>query len=370
MKSYELVHVSAAALSVPTLDPFVISSGAVQATRSAIVKVVLDDGHGRQATGLGEAACLPPVTREDQPQVLEAYSHLAPQLVGRHLADFDGLSGLLDTALPGRPVARAGLEMALLDALARLRNIPLYQLLASERTTVCTIETDMTIPILPAPKMAELAAKWVRAGFRSLKVKVGKHLEADLLAFRAIRAAAPQATFRIDANGGLTVSEALHVARAISDMGGVLECFEQPCATLQELAEVAAALDAPVLADESVKTEADVDTLVRLKAADGVNLKIMKSGGLLNCLRIALKAREAKLKLMVGGMVETRLGMTAATHLVASLGGVDFCDLDTAWLLTEDPFVGGYSAESSLYRLGSGAGLDVAHKQQASLFSR
>jgi L-Ala-D/L-Glu epimerase len=365
-----LVNLSVSALSVPTLDPFVIASGAMQSTRSAIVKVELLDAHLHQsAVGLGEAACLPPVTVEDQGDVVKAIQHVSSQLLGRHIADFDGLSGLLDAVLPGRPVARAGLEMALLDALARLRGVPLFQLLASERTVACSIETDMTIPILPAAKMAELAATWFRAGFRSLKVKVGKNLATDLAALLAIHQAAPQATLRIDANGGLTVSEALQVASAIANFGGTLECFEQPCATLDELAQVAAALEAPVIADESVKTEADLDNVIRLKAADGVNLKIMKSGGMLNCLKIALKAREAKLKLMVGGMVESRLGMTAASQLVAALGGVEFCDLDTAWLLTDDPFVGGYISERSLYRLPERPGLDVSPKQQGSLFA-
>jgi L-Ala-D/L-Glu epimerase len=365
MQTYEIVNVSASALSIPTLDPFVIASGAVQATRSVLVRIELSNTNGQRVEGLGEAACLPPVTREDQPDVLVALQHAAPQLVGRHFGNFDSVTGLLDVLFRGRTVSQAGVEMALLDALSQMKRMPLFRLLSGAATPLPAIETDMTIPILPAPKMAELAVRWTRAGFRSLKVKVGQHLKSDLEALSAIRAAAPQASFRLDANAGLTVSEAMTVIDAMQQMGAPFECFEQPCATLPELAQVAAQTEVPIVADESVKTLADLETLISLKAADGVNLKVMKMGGLLPCLQIATRAREAKLKLMVGGMVETRLGMSAATHLVAALGGVDWVDLDTAWLLTSDPFVGGYVAQSARYTLTEQAGLQVSLKSEA-----
>ncbi len=365
MQTYEIIAISASALSIPTLDPFVIASGAVQATRSVLVRVELSSSSGQRVEGLGEAACLPPVTREDQSDVLLALQHATPQLVGRQLSNFDSVTGLLDVLFRGRTVSQAGVEMALLDALARAKNLPLFRLLSgAPATPMPTIETDMTIPILPAAKMAALAAQWTRAGFRSLKVKIGHDLKSDLEALSAIRTAAPQASFRLDANAGLTVSEAMTVIEAMQQMGATLECFEQPCASLPELAQVAAQTEVPVVADESVKTVADLETLISLKAADGVNLKLMKMGGLLPCLQIAARAKEAKLKLMVGGMVETRLGMSAATHLVAALGGVDWADLDTAWLLTSDPFVGGYVAQSARYTLTEQPGLQVSLKPE------
>ena len=93
-----------------------------------------------------------------------------------------------------------------------------------------------------------------------------------------------------------------------------------------------------------------------------MNLKLAKSGGPLACLAIGRAAREAGLQLMFGGMVETRLGMTAAAHVACALGGVDFVDLDTAWLLADDPYLGGYVATGPRYHLPAAHGLDVRRR--------
>ncbi len=163
----------------------------------------------------------------------------------------------------------------------------------------------------------------------------------------AIAKSVPDATFRIDANGGFSAKAAIALVQAMERSSIRVECFEQPCATddLDGMAEVARSTSVPVVADESVKTVADVERLVRLRACRGVNLKLAKSGGLLTALAIGRAARAAGMTIMIGGMVETRLGMTAATHVAAALGGVDYVDLDTAWLLAEDPFDGGYDAD-------------------------
>ena len=114
--------------------------------------------------------------------------------------------------------------------------------------------------------------------------------------------------------------------------------------------EVAAALDATVVADESVKGFDDLHDLVETRYAGAVNLKLAKLGGVLVAVRMGLAAQAAGLAVMAGGMVETRLGMTAAAHVACALGGVDFVDLDTAWLLAGDPYTGGYEAEGPTTR--------------------
>lgn len=346
------------ALSVPTRDPFVIASGAVTATRSVLVEVAVARA-GRVERGLGEGACLPPVTKEDQPDALRAVQRCRGALLGLRVDSPGELAAALDAALPER-TARAAVEVAVLDALARHDGQPLAWWLAGSAGGAASLETDITIPILPLERMAELARQWWAQGFRALKVKVGRDLDADLRALEALHRAVPGARFRPDANAGLDAAQALAYAAAARTLGATLECFEQPCASLEAMAEVAARLDLPVLADESVATLADAQRVVAARAADGLNLKIAKSGSLLRAREIGLFAQARGMPLMVGGMVETRLGMTAATHLAASLGGVAFADLDTAWLLTSDPFVGGYQERGPIYRLGAGAGLGIA----------
>ena len=208
--------------------------------------------------------------------------------------------------------------------------------------------------------MVQLALQWRSKGFTAFKVKVGKSIDADLEVLAQLVSAVPDATFRPDANGGLSVAEALRYVAAATRLGARLECFEQPCLDLAGLKQVADAVEVPVLADESVKSLEDFFAVQRSASADGVNLKIAKSGGMLAASAIGAAARGYGMPLMVGGMVETRLGMTAAAHLAAALGQVEFCDLDTAWLLKEDPFVGGYEADGPRYQLSAAAGLGIA----------
>jgi L-alanine-DL-glutamate epimerase-like enolase superfamily enzyme len=347
-----LTGLRARPLSVPLLEPFVIATGRVEVTRTVEVEArVL--WRGESATGLGEAACLPPVTREDQGDVLLELAEEFPTDLRALLAELG-------------PVARAGVETAILDAMGRIEGMPVRALLAgeSEGGNVDSLETDVTIAIADPARMAQLARAWTERGFRALKVKVGKDLDADVRALEAIGRAVPTAALRVDANAGYSAVEAIALARACERLAVRVECWEQPCGAddLDGMAEVSLALEAPVIADESVKDLEDVRVLAKLRYADGVNLKLAKSGGPLACHVMGRAARAAGLRLMVGGMVETRLGMTAAAHLACALGGVDFVDLDTAWLLAEDPYEGGYVAEGARYKLPYAPGLDVRRR--------
>ncbi|MDC0742654.1 dipeptide epimerase [Polyangium mundeleinium] len=371
---FHVEAISVRPLSVPLHDPFVIATGRVTVTRSAEVRVTLAAA-GARAEGLGEGAALWPVTVEDQPDVLAALGAARERLSGQSialpqvdealgvsLAGLVELGAALDDVLAGKPVARAALETALLDAWARLLGMPLRRLLGGSRGEATRrLETDITIPIAEPARMAELAQGWAARGFRHFKVKVGKDMDQDLAALFAIRNAVPDARFRIDANAGFSAAQAITMGRAVEARGLVVECWEQPCAAddLEGMAEVAAALAPPVIADESVKTLADLGRVRAARAADGVNLKLVKSGGPLGALSIGRAAKEAGMPIMIGGMVETRLGMTAGAHVAAALGGVDFVDLDTAWLLDGDPYRGGYEADGPRYELSAEPGLGV-----------
>jgi L-alanine-DL-glutamate epimerase-like enolase superfamily enzyme len=349
-------------LSVPLREPFVIASGRVDATHCAEIEVRLAWG-GRTADGLGEAACLPPVTREDQGDVLAAVERVTPALVGRDLPPrVEALAEALASALDDTPVTRAGVEAAVLDAMARIAGLPLRAALGGAGTD--TLETDITIPIAAPEAMAAQAAEWARRGFRALKIKVGRDLDRDLRALEAVARAAPDATLRVDANAGYSVGEALAMIDACRHHAIPVECWEQPCAVgdWDGLARVVAAADAPVIADESVRSLADVSELVRHGFSGGVNLKLAKLGGILSAQGVAAAARGAGLSLMIGGMVETRLGMSAAAHLACALGGLEFVDLDTAWLLADDPYEGGYVAEGPRYTIPSDPGVGVRRR--------
>jgi L-Ala-D/L-Glu epimerase len=375
LRRYRIEAIDVRPLSVPLLDPFVIATGRVDVTRSAEVRVALvEEASGRRAEGLGEGAALWPVTQEDQPEVLAALSR-ARGLIGSSIAlpEGDGAAPIdlatlaeLHAALTAMPleakVARAALETAICDAWARLSGLPLRALLGGAAgASTRHLETDITVPIAEPWRMAELARGWAARGFVSFKVKVGKDVDHDVAALFAIHEAVPGARFRIDANAGFSAAEAIALARSVEARGLFVECYEQPCAAedLEGMAEVCAAVAPPVIADESVKSLEDFERVREARAADGVNLKLVKSGGPLGALAIGRACKDLGMPLMVGGMVETRLGMTAAAHVAAALGGVAFADLDTAWLLADDPYEGGYEAEGPRYVLPDAAGLGV-----------
>lgn len=351
-----IVELKGEPLAVPLLEPFVIATARMDATRAVWVRArVRDDASGREAEGFGEAAALPPVTAEDLPDVLAAVQRVGAGLVGTTLVD---LEDALARMLPGAPVARAGIECAVLDAGSRVQGRPLHDLLVPG-SVARPMRTDITLPIAAPEHMAGLARRYASEGFDVFKVKVGKNAEQDRQALRAIHAAAPHARFRLDANEGFSSTQALSLLDELLGSGVVVECFEQPChrSDLQGMRELTSRSSVPIVADESVRTLDDLATVVDAGAAHGVNLKLVKHGGLLASLRIATQARAHGLKLMTGAMVETRLGLTAMAHLVTALGGVEWLDLDTAFLLATDPFTGGYVSRGPELQLVEGAGL-------------
>jgi L-alanine-DL-glutamate epimerase-like enolase superfamily enzyme len=354
-----LQDVSCRALSVPLVEPFRIATATMTTTRAALVELTLQGG----TTGLGEAAALPGVTVEDQPELLEAIGRAAPRLAGQKFERLDEMESVLEEALPSR-VARAGVEMAILDAWARTAGLPIFKLLAPNAVAKA-MRTDITLPIGEPSHMAELALGWRVRGFTVFKVKVGRALEDDLAALDAVAKVVKDASFRLDANEGFSADDAVRFIDGLVDRGLSVECFEQPCkktdlVSMAQVARAAARHRVPVVADESARDVEDVDRLAKANAATGVNLKLVKTGGILAAHRLGVRAQQADFRIMSGAMVETRLGLTAMAHVVTALGGVDYVDLDTAFLLADDPFRGGYSSKEPDLFLTGGPGLDVS----------
>ncbi len=347
-----VLRVEVAPLSVPLRDPFVIASATVRHTLSALVRVVAEAPGGGRVEGLGEAAALPPVTPEDQADLLAALS--AVSLADRRVARVEDVVALLPAAM-GR-ASRAGLECALLDAFARSRGQPLCAILGGGDAALLS---DITLPIGEPAHLATLAAAYQAEGFHSLKLKVGRDLGADRETLARVHEAAPGARFRFDANAGYRAADALALLDAARALGAEVECFEEPCRRFEDMAEVTREAGVPVVADESLRSLDDVDRIAAAGAADGVNLKLAKLGGLLAARAVAERARRHGLRLMAGAMVETRLGLCAMAHLVTAIGGVEWLDLDTALLLTADPFEGGYRSRGPRMELLRGAGLGI-----------
>jgi len=296
--------------------------------------------------GWGEAAPNPRYG-EDAESVSAALQALAPELPddpGR----LDAILDRVETALPSSPSARAAVDIALHDWAGRMSGQPLYRLLGTDPGR--TPATAQSIGIDAIPVMQE---KVREAGdVPVLKIKVG--LKDDRAILEGIRAVTGKPLW-VDANEGWADPEqAVEMIRWMQGMGVVLVEQPMPAADLEGARLVRGRVDLPLFADEAAVSPADVPRL--LGAYDGINVKLQKSGGLRAARRMIDAARESGLKVMLGCMIETSIGITAAAHLSPL---ADLADLDGHLLIENDPF-DGVQVRDGLIILPDRPGLGVA----------
>ena len=341
-------------VDIPLTDPFVVATGTRVTAQNLFMRVTLRDG----SQGIGEAAPFPEVGGEDQATCFAAATELAQTLLGQSASDYESLADRLNDQAPLHPAARCGLETAILDAYCRSTHIPLWRLWGG--ADVRERETDMTIPICTLDKTLELARGWYAQGFRLFKMKVGTDVEQDVRRLHAVHDALPDIGFIGDGNQGFSREDCLRFVNGVKQFGGRLVLLEQPVVRddLEGMQAIRHLTGVPVAADESVRSLSDAHEVVRMQAADYINIKIMKTG-VVDAWRIAAFTRSAGLRLMVGGMVETRIAMGCSFSLVLGLGGFDVLDLDTPLLLSTDPVRGGYRYSGPRLHPWHEAGLDM-----------
>lgn len=344
-------------LNIPLLEPFTIATGSISRAENVLITITLEDG----SVGYGESAPFPPSTGESQETALAAARGCAALIEGKDATHWRTLSKLIRSVYYSQATACTGIEMALLDALTRSYGIPLYVFFGGASTAV---ETDMSIPMVTPEHSYELAKAIVARGITTIKIKVGGDIREDVARVEAIREAAPGIGLMLDANQGYTASEALLCLEALDDRDIRPLLMEQPVHKddYEGLRYVTLHTTVPIAADESAPNAAAVVRLLTMGAVNIVNVKLMKAG-ILEALDIATLCRVTHMGLMIGAMIETRLAIAAAAHLVAGLGGFRFIDLDTPMLLAEDPFTGGYVQRGGIYDLsGVEQGLGIERK--------
>jgi len=344
-------------LTIPLLEPFTIATGTTSFARNVLITITLADG----SIGYGESAPFTPSTGESQETALAAAQGCAELIQGKDAAHWRILSKLMRSVYFSQSTALAGMEMAILDALTRSYGIPLYIFFGGASTSV---ETDMSIPMVTPEHGYELAQDIAARGISSIKIKVGGSIPDDVARVEAVRAGAPNLLITLDANQGYTASEALLCLEALDDRDIRPLLMEQPVHKddYEGLRYVTQHTSVPVAADESAYNAANVAHLIKMEAVNVVNIKLMKSG-IVEALDIAAICRANHIGLMVGAMMESRLAISAAAHLVAGLGGFRFIDLDTPMLLAEDPFRGGYEQRGGVYDLsGIQQGVGIERK--------
>jgi len=343
--------ISFSVLEVPRREPFVIASGSATTATNVLVRI-----EGGSFLGVG-TACPNTVTMETRDTVVAALNALARALKGEEFETVPAFVDAMDVALPGNPSAKAGLDIAFHDALAKDRGVPLYRLLGGGFRE--SFPTDMTIGILDLEATVARARHWVREGFRALKIKVGLDPADDLERLRAVReAAGPTIELRVDGNQGFSLEDALRFGPPLADLGVVV--FEQPlpATDLNGMKVLTENCPVPVMADEMVLTPKDVMRVRWGGCAKAVNLKLMKHGGIERAIEVNTVCESAGFPTMVGCMGESVVSIAAGLHFALSRRNVKWADLDSHFQLLRDA-AEPLRFEAGMLHAPSGPGLGI-----------
>ena len=355
MKDDRIDEVTFWPIDIPLTDPFVVATGARVVAENVFVRITLRSS----VRGYGEAAPFPEVGGEDRPSCLNTLARLAQPLVGQSIQNYRRMARQLADQAPEQPAARCGLETALLDAYCHATGIPMWQFWGG--ADIRPRETDITIPIATADDTLALARHWHQKGFRLFKMKVGKDVDEDIRRLETVHKVLSDVAFIGDGNQGFSREECLAFADGVRRFGGKLLLLEQPVKRddLESLAHIRRTTGIPVAADESVRSLDDARRVVEQSAADYINIKIMKTG-VLEAAEIATFTLKAGLKLMIGGMIESRIAMGCSFGLVLGIKGFEVLDLDTPLLLATDPVQGGYRYDGPTLQPWTGTGLGIS----------
>ncbi|UCG67367.1 MAG: dipeptide epimerase [Deltaproteobacteria bacterium] len=340
-------------ISIPLREPFIISLGTTTSANNVIICIKTDG----DLVGYGEAAPSSYVTGDIQESIISGLNFIKPILIGRDPFDISRIEEDIEGTLKGNYAMKAAIDMALLDLIGNTTKTPIYNLFGRYRTE---FRTDCTIGVKDPKDMAEDAVRIVEQGFDTIKVKVGTDLAEDIERIKEIReAVGHEISIRADANQGWEPKDAV---RAIKNLERYeIELIEQPVPwwDIRGLKWVRTHVDIPVMADESVHSPQDALKLIEQDAVDMFNIKLMKCGGIRNGIKIAHIAESAGMECMVGCRIESRVAITAASHLVASTKNITKVDLDSSLSLLEDPVQGGIEIDRGRIALPNRAGLGI-----------
>jgi o-succinylbenzoate synthase len=352
----KITNIRIGEISVPLKTPFKTALRTVNSVEDIIVEIHTDTGN----VGYGEAPPTGVITGDTKGSIVGALKdHIIKSIIGMDVENFEEIMLKLDKCVVKNNSAKAAVDIALYDLYGQLHNAPLYKMLGGYRKEIIT---DITISVNDPEEMARDSMDAIKRGFETLKIKVGKDAAMDLERMKSIRnAVGYDVKLRIDANQGWKPKEAVKVLRKMEDAGLDIEFVEQPVEAhdIEGLKYVTDNVSIPVLADESVFSPKDALTILQNRAADFINIKLMKTGGLHNALKICSIAEVYGVECMIGCMLEAKVSVNAAVHLAAAKSIITKIDLDGPVLCSEDPVEGGAIFDEYKITLNDAPGLGV-----------
>lgn len=313
--------------------PFHITGSIASYATNIEVKITLENG----IQGYGEASPSFRVNGEKPEMIMALEDFVKEMLLEMDVKEYKRIFQATDK-LFATPSLKAAIQFAVLDAFSEETGLEVYQLLGGATKQ---IETDKTVGIDTLENRVKDAKKIFDAGFRTIKIKVGENLKEDIETMYEIYKVSKGAKYIVDANMGYTPKQAVEFANQLYQAGIDIAVYEQPVhmSDIDGLRFVRFNVSFPVAADESAKTKFDVLRLIKEEAVDYVNIKLMKSG-ISDALSIVELAKSANIKLMIGCMGESSVGINQSVHFAMGTGAFDFCDLDSHLMLKEDKFRG------------------------------
>lgn len=361
----QITHTEIYKYSIPMV-PFTIATGTMLFAQNTFIRIHTDAG----ITGVGECSAFPMIVGETQNTCFEMAKDFATIFKGKNPLDIEARVNELEACTARNYTAKSAFDLALYDIAAKNAGLPLYQFLGGKKKE---IESDLTIGIDTPMAMAAQAVEFVNNGVKIIKVKLGKDAATDIERIRSIRAAiGDKAELRIDANQGWSYDDALF---ALTEMGKFnIQFCEQPMRTWndEQLPTLSKLSPIPIMADESVYTHHDAERMIRNKCCTYINIKFAKSGGIYEAIKINQVAEEHGIPCMMGGMLESRVALSAKVHFATAFDNIHFYDLDTCLLGHKaDPVVGGVTYKGMQLQLSDepGIGADVAQEYLNELVS-
>lgn len=340
--------------------PFTIATGTMDYAQNLFIRIHTSEG----ITGVGECSAFPMIAGETQATCFEMAKDFAALWKHKRADDMEARLNELDLFTAGNYTAKSAFDLALYDIAAKAANQPLYQYLGGKQKN---IESDLTIGIGTPEQMAASAAAFKAKGVTMIKVKLGKAPLDDTERIRQIRkAVGSDIKLRIDANQGWSYEDAVTALTALAEFD--IQFCEQPMRRWNDerLPALCKISPIPLMADESVFTHHDAERIIRNKACAYINIKFAKSGGIHEALLINEVSEKNNIACMMGGMLESRVALTAKVHFAMAKDNIKFYDLDTCLIgHLADPVMGGVTYSGMHLQLsdapGIGADVDNAY---------
>lgn len=354
----KVIDVQIGKIKTPLKRPFKTALRTADFVEDYVLKLTTDNG----LVGYGSCAQTPLITGETYGSLLDALLLMKEKILFVEFQSLEKIINSIHTGFIKNNSALACFDMALHDIYCQWIKLPLYQYLGGDHNIVFT---NMTISCNDIGVMIADSLAAVNEGFYELKIKVGLDPKNDFDRIVAIsQAVGPKIKLRIDANQGWHPKEAVRIIQKLEKNNLNIEFVEQPVKAqdTKGLAFVRNHVNTDILVDESLFSPQDALQLIQWNSADIMNIKLAKSGGLLEATKIYHIAQAAFIECIIGCMLESHIAVTAAVHFAASKKNITRCDLDTPFLMSDNPVESSVSIDGNALMIDDKVfGLGIKH---------